>query len=364
MRTRLAKFVLGVQAFLLGAHAFLFATWRFFVSRRGAPWWLAVVLALSFVVATLADFRWPVRALHWLYAAAACWLALACYGLLAALACWPLYAVLRAAGAVRDPRLLGPPLFAAAGAVALYGFINAARPRVKRLRVTLDNLPPAWRGRSIVVVSDLHLGPVRGAGFSRRLVRAIARLQPAAVCIPGDFFDGSPAHLERFAAPWKRLRPPQGVYFAAGNHEQFRDPGAYVAALERAGVRVLQNAAVGVDGLQIAGIDYRTGTHAAELAERLAALRLDRNRAAVLLLHAPTHPGLVEAAGVGLQISGHTHAGQTFPFNWLVRRVWGRYSCGLARHGRLQVYVSSGAGTWGPPVRVGTTPEIVVIDLA
>jgi predicted MPP superfamily phosphohydrolase len=151
------------------------------------------------------------------------------------------------------------------------------------------------------------------------------------------------------------------VYFVAGNHEQFGDDSKYLRAIQAAGVRVLTNEKVVVDDLQIIGVPYRSATQAEHLESALRGINLDRNRASILLTHAPDYPAIAEAAGVSLQLSGHTHLGQFIPWSWMARRIYRQFVYGLSRIGRMQVFTSSGAGTWGPPLRLGSNPEIVFL---
>jgi hypothetical protein len=120
---------------------------------------------------------------------------------------------------------------------------------------------------------------------------------------------------------------------------------------------------VTLDGLQVVGVPYRDGTYAPRLREILRGAQIDRESASILLIHAPDHLDIAEEEGVSLQLSGHTHRGQFFPWNLAVGRMYGRFAYGLQRLEKMQAYVTSGAGTWGPPLRVGTNPEIVLITL-
>jgi predicted MPP superfamily phosphohydrolase len=164
------------------------------------------------------------------------------------------------------------------------------------------------------------------------------------------------------AAPFKELCPPFGIFYSTGNPEELGDEAHGLEALTRAGVRVLANEKVIVDGLTIVGVPYRDSTYPIRLRATLEALRLSPGQASILLNHVPNRLPIVEEAGISLQISGHTHGGQLFPFTWFTRRVFGKFTYGLQRFGALQVYTSSGAGTWGPPMRVGTHPEIVLLQ--
>jgi hypothetical protein len=127
-------------------------------------------------------------------------------------------------------------------------------------------------------------------------------------------------------------------------------------------VRVLNNEKVEVDGLQIAGVHYGDASQPKGFKATLNRIALDRERASILVTHAPDYPEIAEAAGVSLQLSGHTHLGQFIPWSWIARRIYRQFVYGLSRIGKMQVFTSSGAGTWGPPLRLGSNPEIVVLQ--
>jgi len=194
------------------------------------------------------------------------------------------------------------------------------------------------------------------------MVAKILKEEPDAIFIAGDLYDGTAIDTRQAAEPLSELVAPHGVYFVAGNHEQFGDDGKYLHAIAANGVRVLSNEKVEVDGLQIVGVPYRNAARDGHFASVLNSIRLDRDRASILLTHAPDHPEIAEAAGVSLQLSGHTHLGQFIPWSWMARRIYRQFVYGLSRIGKMQVFTSSGAGTWGPPLRLGSNPEIVVLE--
>jgi predicted MPP superfamily phosphohydrolase len=213
-------------------------------------------------------------------------------------------------------------------------------------------------------VTDLHLGNVRGAGFARRVVAKLQHLQPDAVFISGDLFDGTEANADALIAPWKKLSAPAGIYYVTGNHEEFTDRAKFIGAVQRTGIRVLNNEKVDVHGLQIVGVhDGETGDPQ-QFRALLQQAELDGNRASILLAHQPSSRVIAEEEGISLQLSGHTHGGQVWPWTRVAARVHGRFNYGLNRFDELLVYTSSGAGTWGVPMRVGTKSEIVLIHLA
>ena len=245
---------------------------------------------------------------------------------------------------------------------SLYGVVNAAWTRVSRVSVKLPNLPESWRGRVAALVTDTHLGHVRGSRFMRRIVTTLTRLRPDIVFIAGDMYDGTVARVRELAQPWARLAAPLGAFFVLGNHEEFTDSTKYLDAVEHSGVRVLNNEKVTVDGLQIVGVHYRDSTNDDHFRSVLRRQTWIATAPASCSLTPPTGCKIAEEEGFSLQLSGHTHGGQFFPFTWITSRIYGKFVYGLQRLGNLLVYVSYGAGTWGPPLRLGTTPEIVLIQ--
>lgn len=363
-RKSIAVFIAIVQAVLLLAHLFLYKTWTFGVARP-AQLWLKVtlgVLSMSFVAASLLAFNntsFPVRVF---YKASAIWMGFLSFLFLAGVLAWILFAFAALAGATLNFHRLTEALFSIAVAIGLYALFNASWTRITRIRVRLEKLPDTWRGRKAALVSDIHLGHVRNRSFLEGLVAKILSEEPDAIFIAGDLYDGTAIDAARAAEPLNQLTAPHGVYFVAGNHEQFGDDTKYLNAVEAAGVRVLKNERVTVDGLQIVGVPYRSATSNGDLASALRRVPLDRERASILLTHAPDHPEIAEAAGFSLQLSGHTHLGQFIPWSWMARRVYRQFVYGLSRIGKMQVFTSSGAGTWGPPLRLGSNPEIVMLE--
>ena len=240
---------------------------------------------------------------------------------------------------------------------------------VRTVRVAIEGLPAALDGFTIVQLTDVHVGPTIGRGFIEAMVRAVNDLRPDVVAITGDLVDGSVAELGSHVAPIAGLRAKHGVYFVTGNHEYYSGVDAWLVELRRLGVRVLANERVtlGEAGalLDLAGVhDYGArrfpGPHQPDLAKALAGR--DRSRPVVLLAHQPKHAREAVAEGVSLMLSGHTHGGQIWPWAKLVA-LDQPYVKGLHRDGATQVYVSEGTGYWGPPMRVGTEPEITRVVL-
>ncbi len=272
--------------------------------------------------------------------------------------------------------LAGGAAFVAASATGLGVESAIGDPRVQEVPVRLERLPPALSGFTLAQISDLHVGATIGEKHVRRVVEMTNDLRPDAVVITGDLVDGSVAELHRATAHLARLQAPHGVWFVTGNHEYYAGARAWLAELARYGIRPLRNERVslgdrgpGGASFDLAGVDDWSVARAEEgrwpALERATAGR-DEDRSLVLLAHQPRGVAEGSRAGVELQISGHTHGGQLFPWNLVVGAVF-PYFKGLYHHhegGRPgQIYVSCGTGFWGPPIRLGAPAEIAKIVL-
>jgi predicted MPP superfamily phosphohydrolase len=258
----------------------------------------------------------------------------------------------------------GAAAVAAAGTVGYgtYGVLSG--PKVKRVTVPLAKLPRAAHGYRIAVVSDIHLGPVLGRGFAQRVVDTINGTQPDLIAVVGDLVDGSVKDLGPAAAPLAQLKARHGSFFVTGNHEYFSGAEQWVEEVRRLGLRPLENARTELPWFDLAGVNDVAGESEGQGPDFAKALGdRDTTRACVLLAHQPIQIHDAVDHGVDLQLSGHTHGGQLWPGN-LIAGAQNPTLAGLERYGDTQLYVSRGAGAWGPPTRVGAPSDITVIELA
>ncbi len=273
----------------------------------------------------------------------------------------------------REPGRVGPVLFALVTGAALLtvagGAVNAARPRTTELELHIDK--PAGRLESLtaVLASDFHLGTLVGPSRLERIVDRINALGPDIVLLPGDIVDESVTDEQeaRMSSVMRRLNAPLGVYAVPGNHEFYSGLERNLACLRACGIRVLEDEAVVVDGSFV--LIGRRDPSALKGQETRTSIPVIMKRSGVdgtlpliLLDHQPLRLREAEEAGIDLQLSGHTHAGQLFPLNLINKRVWELHR-GTLRKGATQYYVTPGVGTWGPPVRTGSRPEIVRIRI-
>ncbi len=315
---------------------------------------------------------WPVL----IWAGLALFLILTLFGI--DLVRWAQAAATTIAGAdpgLRDPerRVFLSRLAVGGALVASLGLLGAGLrsvlggPYLTRVRIVLERLPAALSGLSIVQITDVHVGHVIRRDYVAEVVRRVNALAPDVVVITGDLVDGPVARLGAAVEPLGELRATHGVFFVSGNHDYYAGIEPWVLFLERLGVRVLRNERVsigeGADSFDLAGIEdpvgRRTG-HGPDLPAALAGR--DPSRELVLLAHRPSAVGEAAEHGVGLQLSGHTHGGQIWPFTWLAHLVF-PVVAGLARVGATQLYVNRGTGYIAIPVRLGSPSEITRVEL-
>jgi hypothetical protein len=258
----------------------------------------------------------------------------------------------------------------AAVAVTLLGYINARRvAKVVHVQIPLENLPPQLDGYSIAQISDIHVGPTIKRGYLNAVVNRVNALKANAIAVTGDLVDGPVERLRLHTEPLARLQAPDGVFFVTGNHEYYSGVEGWIAELRRLGLKVLLNQHVvrhhdGAD-IVIAGVtDYMAHQFSeAHRSDPMAAVAGTPPGAVKLLLaHQPRSAEAAAAAGFDVQLSGHTHGGQFFPWNLFVP-LQQPFVAGLNRIGRLWVYTSRGTGYWGPPKRFLAPSEITLVRL-
>jgi predicted MPP superfamily phosphohydrolase len=383
--------LLSAVALLLGTHYFIHRSvvFAFDVTGRRARATLLFVfvsLAVSIPLAmALHRFHGNVitRTAHVL---SSIWLGLALHLLLFLALGWAIHGI---------SRLLGRPIAARGALVAAvvlslsasaFGLWNAHHPIVTSFEVEIDELPESWEGRTVVQLSDVHLGGVHGTGFLRRVVKMVNALDAEAVFITGDLFNGSCSDFHRFEELLDSLRARKGVFFVTGNHEGYAGLVAPLEFLKQTKIQVLDDECVDMDGLQLVGVSFPWFSRERRSLNPFGSGGCYQpEKPSILLFHTPTDVlkgygdrnsqqlesyfapdttfSSAAQAGVDLQLSGHTHRGQMFPFGILTRALWNGFDGGLHRIDGLTLYVSSGTGTWGPPVRTGSRSEVVAITL-
>lgn len=279
------------------------------------------------------------------------------------------WAVLGNALPLKAERLARGAVGLATSILIVVGYLNALNPRLKTLKLSLPGANSHTQGMEILVASDIHLGTIVGEKRLARLCKAVEQLKPDLVLLPGDILDEDPRTVMRDSVGdmLRSLRAEHGVYAVTGNHEYIGGVDRACRYLEEHGIRVLRDQAVLIGGLfYLVGREDRsmsrfTGKDRKSLSELLALL--DKKIPVILMDHQPLQLDEVAQAGVAFQLSGHTHHGQLWPLNLVTSLIY-EVSWGYLKKGDTQFYVSSGYGTWGPPVRIGNHPEMVRIVLS
>jgi predicted MPP superfamily phosphohydrolase len=336
--------------------------WTRFVAAPDlpTPWYILGTIAIAVLAQSMPIARFGLRRLSRATGMPYRWLAYTGFGtsvylLLAAAVTHLACAVLGV-----DPRTAAIAGVAATAVTVIYGLWHATSgPVVRRIQVPLAKLPAHAAGYTVVQLTDVHIGPLLGERFAAAVVAKVNALAPDLIVITGDLVDGRLDELRRHIEPLRQLEARDGVYAVTGNHEYYWNADSWLDHLRSLGIRILRNQHVTIrDAFELAGVD---DSSVSEDVPRALAGR-EPGLPVVLLAHHPRTIARATAAGVDLQLSGHTHGGQLLPLGWL-SRLFEPHVAGLARFGATWLYVSEGTGFWGPPMRVGTSSEIALLTL-
>ena len=257
-----------------------------------------------------------------------------------------------------------------AGSATVYGFYSARKgPFIIKHDIYIKNLPEAYENFSIAQISDLHVGPTIKRPYVEDVLEKISHLNPDFIAVTGDLVDGSVKYLKSELQPLKDMTPPYGTFFVTGNHEYYSGVDQWLDETDRLGMKNLINTneiiSKSGDEIAIAGITD-LNAHQINLSHRsdpeLALASLPKDIIKIVLAHQPNSIHAVHKVGADLQLSGHTHGGQFWPFTYPVKLA-STYIAGYYDHFGTQIYVNRGTGYWGPPLRIGVPAEITLIRL-
>lgn len=351
-----------------------------------------IILRLSLLILSL-SFIGSSLLVHWrenittkfLYISSGVWLGLLINLLLVIAVFWIIVFIFRILKIRVNMVLISRIAIVAAIFYTCFGIFNVFSLKIKNISVEIENLPAQWQGKTIVHLSDLHLGKALGENFLRKIIKKANNLNPEAVMITGDLFDGINGNLSRFIKPLNNIKAVQGAYYVTGNHEIYLGVEEALNTLKQTKINILDDEVIIVNGLQIIGISYPDFNKSKNVKK---IIQDDKNfnsgKPSILLSHSPTNifssqnndnqhrdiywPDNIDFSaakelGIDLQLSGHTHKGQIFPFNFITKFIYNGYDYGLHQEGGFAIYTTSGAGVWGPTMRTGSRSEIVAITL-
>ena len=255
-----------------------------------------------------------------------------------------------------DPNQAGIAIVSFIGIVSIFSAVNAYFVRIRQIKLPGNGL---GNGLKIVQLSDLHIGPVHSTGFLKKIVEKTNELDPDLVLITGDLADGTTIYSESTFAPIDNIKAP--VYFTTGNHEYYGGLDQILALIDKTKAKILRNEKVEVNGVEIIGLDDSRDRHA--IMQKIERLKPNPNKYTILMHHRPVGLENAQKLGVNLMLAGHTHSGQFFPMTIFAKLVWKRFK-GLYQYKDTYLYSSSGTGTWGPPLRLGSSSEITLLKLS
>ena len=360
-------FLMIFLAVLFGGHFFIyFSLVTFFtITAQHSRTWLAIILSVGSVSFIASSFL-----VHYvehvfariIYTISGLWLAVGWQVIMSLIAVWCVVGVCAAFGINVQQKYVAIAFLFFAVVYSGYGVWCAFHPRITHVTLTIKDLPDAWKNKTAVQLSDVHLGHVYGAQFLSKIVEQVNNEHPDIVFVTGDLFDGMDTQLEHLANPFTALQTTDGVYFVTGNHETYIGIDKVADALAKTPLHTLNDVMVTVDGVQITGMQYPLRGEDKDVAKTAQTIDgLDLSKPAILLYHNPSVAAAVKNLGFDVQLSGHTHSGQLFPFQLITRAIYGRYHHGLSQENDFSLYTSIGVGTWGPAMRTSGRPEIVVI---
>jgi hypothetical protein len=385
---KFAMFISIILSLLFGMHFAFFRSiicffnisnpyFRFFINT------MMVLLTFSFVSAFLwlhlHGNGWTV----WFYRFSGVWMGFLIHFLVAVTAIWVIIGIAGFTGLPLNRPFIAAVILLSAAGYSVFGTWSSFHPMVRQINVPIKHLPENWEKKTIIQLSDVHLGHIYGKSFADRLVNQVNSLNPDLILITGDLFDGVDGPYESFIESINRFDSKHGVFFVTGNHEHYAGIKEVLNMLKKTRLRVLDNEMVEVDGLQIIGVSYPGISRIEDIRNLNPAEGEESLR--ILMFHTPTN--LLKNSGsraerhvsaywrpdtsfalnkklhVDLQLSGHTHHGQIFPFNFVTQWLFRGYDYGLRRDKDFQIYTTCGTGSWGPPMRSPIRPEIALIRL-
>ncbi len=337
--------------FLAINYVIFYGTAKLFGIVPGTIFYIILILAaVSYPLSAMIEREVSNTLTRIFYTAASAWMGISFYLLTFLVIYWIISLVIKIPGEIAGIIIIGLTTILSA-----YSITNSFYLNVNKVDIPLKNLK---KDMNVVQLSDIHIGSIRNSSYLERIVQRTNELDPEIVFITGDMVDGSARlHTHTFNAINKLKAP---TYFITGNHETYEGLDEVFRVLRNTEMTIIRDQMVECNGIQIIGVEYSFEPNHME--NVVSKLKIDPEKPSIMLYHLPRELETVAGAGIGLQLSGHTHAGQMFPFNYLVRLMF-KYMRGLYKYNETYLYVSPGTGTWGPPMRLGSRCEITLITL-
>lgn len=395
MKLQILRFILSILSFLFVTHFIVYFSWIRFYNitshrTRMAIYLFLFIASISFFIAAILT-----RALGNLfiiriyYFLASYWYGLLIYLIMASALAWLFFIIKPFIGNTvleHGHFWLTNVLYLGAILFSIYSVWNAYNLETTNITVPIKNLPHSWKGKRIAQISDVHLGSIWGKRHIKKISTIIKRHNPEILLITGDLFDGSFVPDDSWRKALSVLKARKGTFYISGNHEVYNGMIKNTEIISRSGIKIIDQQIVNIDDLLLIGIGYpsfyKSQQNSFDIINHPV---FDKNLPKILLLHTPTDVSEIlknghathsqtymrprtrfnkaKELGINLQLSGHTHQGQMIPFTWLTKKIFNSYHYGLNKIDDFYIYTSSGAATWGPPMRSGSRSEVVIITL-
>ncbi len=361
-------FICFFLCFICSIHYFIYFSLSRFVDMSGREsYWLAItlgILSLTFPIATLFAGLHDNKKTRYVYYLSAIWLGVLQYLFLSFLLVWWLAFIAEWIGLYVPLWFFGLIGIIISGGIVIYGVLNARIISITRIDVSIKNLPKYWEWKKIAHISDVHIGHILRSNFVTKIVTKINLEKPEILCITGDLFDGMDGKLEHIVDPLSKITAPNGILYVDGNHETYLWVERAFASMKDTNAKILRDEILTIEWLDFIGIDYPEPGMRKDIATAIKNLEnFDREKPSILLYHEPKQIKEIAKTWVDLELCGHTHKWQMWPFGILTKIVYKWMDYGLTQIGDFSLYTSSGVGTWWPPMRVWSESEIVIITL-
>lgn len=362
----IAAFLIVIQSLITFVHWIVWRVldsyWPLAGQPRTAFFVIVIALSFSFLISNILTRFAPGTVTRTVYFYAAMWLGTVHFLFLAAVLLSLVSLIADLVGFSVSP-WIALVFFMAALGFNCFALWNGFQIHPKHYQIALPNLPEYWVGKKVAFFADSHFGNVHRERTAQDIARLIEAEDPALILMGGDFFDGPPIDGSLVTAPFASVTSRIPAYFVSGNHEEYGDTIGFLRSLEAAGFRIINDKRVEEQGLQIVGLDFVTTRTPEATAMVMMHLMVQDDLPTIVLKHVPRNISELVNGGADLTLHGHTHEGQMWPFSWVTWFVYKGFDFGLKPYGDAWVYTTSGAGSWGPPQRLGTYAEVVFFTL-
>lgn len=324
---------------------------------------LSLILPIVFIVSMIYGYKHYSIINSFINTISSVWIGFVIYALIASLIVFILIMLNTHLNLQIPVNLISKILISLVFIIIIYGIWNSQKIRVVHLEINSPALSQNWQGKKIVIISDVHLGQIRGEKFFQKIIKKINKENPDVVFILGDLIDGASFPYEKWLSQMSLSRPQFGNIYVEGNHEKYNQEYDKFKSSIPDSIINISDKKIEINNTQIIGIDYKQEETENDIKSKLELLKYNKDKPSIVLIHDPKNVKVLADEGVNLVLSGHTHGGQFFPFTILVNLIYKNYTHGITQTENTTSITSYGIGTSILPLRIGTVPEIIVLTI-